>query len=66
MQNYWVCRARRWAYKEEVKSRGTTPKLLLKLYSLSAGEGSGIAGVAVKCVVRRRTTGGGGGLLEGN
>ena len=33
-----------------VKSRGSTPKLRLKLLGLSLGEVSGISGVAVKCV----------------
>ncbi len=36
----------------------------LILESLSMGEGSGIPGVAVKCVDIRRNTGGEGGFLD--
>ena len=50
--------------KLAVKSRGSTPVLLLKLTDLSAGEVSGIPSVAVKCVDIRRNTGGEGGLLD--
>ena len=41
-----------------MKIRGSTPELLLKLWSWSAGEVSGIPSVAVKCVDLRRNTGG--------
>ena len=37
-----------------------------ELSGLSAGEGSGIPGVAVKCVDIRRNTGGEGGFLDDN
>jgi len=49
-----------------VKIRGSTPELLLKLWSWSAGEVSGIPSVAVKCVDIRRNTSGEGGLLDCN
>ncbi len=52
--------------KSGVKVRGPTAELLLKLGSWSAGEVSGIPGVAVKCVDIRRNTGGEGGLLDCN
>ncbi len=41
-----------------MKARGSTPEVHLKLLDLSMGEGSGIPGVAVKCVDIRRNTGG--------
>ena len=41
-------------------------ELLWKLDGLSAGEVSGIPGVAVKCVDIRRNTSGEGGLLDDN
>ncbi len=41
-----------------MKSRGSTPEVHPKLEDLSMGEGSGIPGVAVKCVDIRRNTGG--------
>ena len=50
--------------KSEVKARGSTPGLLWKLLSWSAGEVSGIPSVAVKCVDIRRNTSGEGGLLD--
>ena len=50
-------------YRSGVKYRGSTPELHLKPYTLSAGEGSGIPSVAVKCVDIRRNTSGEGGLL---
>ena len=49
-----------------MKYRGSTPGLHLKLWFLSAGEGSGIPSVAVKCVDIRRNTSGEGGFLDGN
>ena len=49
-----------------VKSRGSTPELRLKLRDLSLGEGSGISGVAVKCVDIRRNTSGEGDYLDEN
>ena len=52
--------------KSDVKARGSTPGLLLKLWSWSAGEASGIPSVAVKCVDIRRNTSGEGGLLDDN
>ena len=52
--------------KSGVKSRGSTPELLLKLHPLSIGEASGIPSVAVKCVDIRRNTSGEGGLLDCN
>ena len=52
--------------KSDVKGWGSTPGLLLKLWSWSAGEASGIPSVAVKCVDIRRNTSGEGGLLDGN
>ncbi len=41
-----------------VKALGSTREVHLKLGDLSMGEGSGIPGVAVKCVDIRRNTGG--------
>ncbi len=49
-----------------MKYRGLTPGLHLKLQILSAGEGSGIPSVAVKCVDIRRNTSGEGGFLDCN
>ena len=49
-----------------MKFRGSTSKLHLKLIFLSAGEGSGIPSVAVKCVDIRRNTSGEGGFLDSN
>ena len=57
---------RRREYKSDVKAQGLTLELHLKLYSLSAGEESGIPSVAVKCVDIRRNTSGEGGLLDDN
>ena len=50
--------------KLDVKARGLTPGLHLKLSSSSSGEVSGIPSVAVKCVDIRKNTGGEGGLLD--
>ncbi len=61
---YWVERERRRECKSEVKAPGSSPGLRLKLYSLIAGEASGIPSVAVKCVDIRRNTSGEGGLLD--
>ncbi len=47
-----------------VKDRGSTPGLHLKLSGLRAGEGSGIPGVAVKCVDIGRNTSGEGDSLD--
>ena len=55
---------RRWPDKSDVKYRGSTSEVHLKLLGLSAGEESGIPSVAVKCVDIRRNTGGEGGLLD--
>ena len=57
---------RRRAGKSEVKCRGLTPELLLKLLVLSEVEVGGIPGVAVKCVEIGRNTSGEGGLLGFN
>ena len=57
---------RRRDCKLDVKYRGSTPGLHLKLEFLSVGEVSGIPSVAVKCVDIRRNTGGEGGLLDDN
>ncbi len=57
---------RRWQGKSDVKARGSTPVLHLKLSGESAGEVSGIPSVAVKCVAIRRNTSGEGGLLDCN
>jgi hypothetical protein len=46
-----------------VKIPGSTGDLPPKLPFLSAGEGGGIPGVAVKCVEIRKNTGSEGGLL---
>ena len=53
-------------YKSAVKYRGSTPVLHLKLYVLSTGEGSGIPGVAVKCVDIGKNTSGEGDSLACN
>jgi hypothetical protein len=48
-----------------VKGGGSTPERPRKLDRLSVGEGSGILGVAVKCVeIERNTRGEGGSLAE--
>ena len=49
--------------KSDVKSLGSTQEVHLKLRDLSMGEGSGIPGVAVKCVDIRKNTGCEGGHL---
>ncbi len=46
-----------------MKSPGSTGELHLILQVLSTEEGSGIPGVAVKCVDIRKNTGGEGGFL---
>ena len=50
----------------EVKALGSTQQLPPKLGLLSAGEGSGTAGVAVKCVEISKNTRGEGGSLDCN
>ena len=57
---------RRRECKLVVKSLGSTEELQLKLFTLSAGEESGIPSVAVKCVDIRRNTSGEGGFLDRN
>ncbi len=57
---------RRRNVKSEVKGRGSTLGLLLKLSGLSAAEESGIPSVAVKCVDIRRNSSGEGGFLDCN
>ena len=57
---------RRRAVKSDVKYRGSTPGLHLKLMVLSEVEAGGIPSVAVKCVDIRRNTSGEGGLLDIN
>ena len=52
--------------KSDVKCRGLTAELHLKLILLRVGEVNGIPGVVVKCVDIRRNTGGEGGLLDHN
>ena len=52
--------------KSDVKCRGLTAELHLKLHFLSTGEADGIPSVAVKCVDIRRNTSGEGGLLDDN
>ena len=54
---------RRRLCKSDVKFRGSTSKLHLKLELLSAGEGSGIPSVAVECVDIGKNTSGEGDLL---
>ncbi len=49
-----------------MKYLGSTWVLHMKLAGLSAGEGSGIPSVAVKCVEIRRNTSGEGGFLACN
>ena len=55
---------RRWTFKSDVKSPGSTRELHLKLEAWSAGEVSGIPSVAVKCVDIRKNIGGEGDLLD--
>ena len=55
---------RRRIIKLDVKSRGSTPELHLKLVVLSYGEVSGIPSVEVKFVDISRNTRGEGGLLD--
>ncbi len=52
--------------KSDLKSRGLTAELALKLVVLGNGEADGIPSVAVKCVDIRRNTSGEGGLLDSN
>ena len=59
-------RASRRDGKSDVKYRGSTPGLHLKLSFLSGGEASGIPGVAVECVDIGRNTSGEGDLLDTN
>ena len=49
-----------------MKGHGSTVELHLKLVDLSAGEESGIPGVAVECVEIGRNTSGEGGSLACN
>ena len=49
-----------------MKALGLTEEVHLILRDLSMGEGSGIPGVAVKCVDIRRNTGGVNGFLDRN
>ncbi len=60
------CKERRREDKLEVKSMGSTHKLLSKLFFLSSAEVGGIPGVAVECVDIGRNTSGEGGLLGTN
>ncbi len=48
----------------QIKARGSTLEVHLKLLGLSMGEGSGIPGVEVKFVDIRRNTGGEGDYLD--
>ena len=57
---------RRWQGKSEVKVLLSRWEVLWILVGWSAGEESGITGVAVKCVDIRRNTSGEGGLLDDN
>ena len=57
---------RRRLDKSDVKCRGSTPELHLKLLTLSDGEAGGIPSVAVNCVDIGRNTSGEGGLLDIN
>ena len=57
---------RRRSIKSDVKARGSTVEGHWKLVDLSAGEESGIPGVAVKCVDIGRNTNGEGGFLAYN
>ena len=57
---------RRRPSKSDVKFRGSTCELRLKLRVLSEVEVGGIPGVAVKCVEIGRNTSGEGGLLGFN
>ena len=50
--------------KSDVKIKGSTFDLRLKLFFLSVGEVNGIPSVAVKCVDIGRNTGGEGDLLD--
>ena len=54
---------RRRFIKSDVKARGSTVEVHLKLCSLSTGGGSGIPGVEVKFVDIGRNTGGEGDYL---
>ncbi len=55
---------RRRGNKSDVKSRGLTPEVHLKLRGLSMGEVGGILGVGVKSVDIKRNTHCEGGLLD--
>jgi hypothetical protein len=54
---------RRWLDKLSVKSLGLTWAGQIRLFDSSMREGSGISGVAVKCVEIGRNTSGEGGYL---
>ncbi len=62
----WAERECRRLNKLDVKYRGSTAELHLKLLSWSAGEVSGIPSVAVECVDIRRNTRGEGDSLDCN
>ena len=55
---------RRRSGKSDVKSRGSTAKLHWILLGLRVGGGTGILGVAVKCVDIERNTSGEGESLD--
>ena len=55
---------RRWPGKSDVKSRSLTPKLHWILSGWRVGGGTGILGVAVKCVDIERNTSGEGESLD--
>ena len=57
---------RRRPSKSDVKFRGSTSKLHLKLFGLSEVEAGGIPCVAVECVEIGRNTSGEGGQLDEN
>ena len=60
------CKGSAGGRQVEVKSMGSTHKLLSKLFFLSSAEVGGIPGVAVECVDIGRNTSGEGGLLGTN
>ncbi len=66
MRVYLFERECKRAVRSDVKTLGSTHSLHLKLYFLSAGEESGIPGVAVKGVDIRRNISGEGDFLDCN
>ncbi len=66
MRNHWAESERRLYSKSNVKGSGSNRGRHMILRDLSNGGGTGILGVAVKCVDIERNTRGEGGFLDIN